>query len=150
MRISTTTSSVTLTKLPTVGAVIPKSDQTKDVRPRMCTTSPSSRASTWKVTGAWTPLISNWPIISMETSSPSEKPAGRGRASGRVKCGDRVVGEHLLPDVAVSAGLVAFELVELDVDNGEPTVEVDLTGKGGGADYGVVGAGEGSIASLRQ
>ena len=33
MRISTATSSVTLTKLPTMGAVIPKSDQTKEVRP---------------------------------------------------------------------------------------------------------------------
>ena len=42
---------------------------------------------------------------------------GEGAGVGEGEGGDRVVGEHPLPDVAVSAGLVAFELVELDVDN---------------------------------
>ena len=78
----------------------------------------------------------------METSSPSEKPCGEGAGVGEGEGGDRVVREHPFPDVAVPAGLVAFELVELDIYNGGPTVEVDFTGKGGGTDYGVVGQGK--------
>ena len=67
---------------------------------------------------------------------------GEGGGVGEGEYGNGVVGEHALADVAVAAGLVAFHRMEVYFDDRGPTIEVHLAGKGGGADYGVVGKGK--------
>ena len=83
----------------------------------MCTTSPSSRASIWKMTGASDAFKFELAGYLYGDLIAVGEAFGEGTGVGEGEGGDRVVGEHPLPDVAVSAGLVAFELVELDFDN---------------------------------
>ena len=73
---STPTSSSTLTTEFAVGLGICNWSHEKVVRPMMKTTSPSSRASTSKVSGVVIPRTVKSPSTWADTMSPSAKPSG--------------------------------------------------------------------------